>query len=251
MNVDCVLQVNPYAKLTDWVFGLVAMAILGNIVLIATVGVSWLTTLWNFFVGTIFIVQISGLDVLVHTRMLTNQFFLCVCRCGCIKICINAHLVKDEVLPEPLFTKLENREGGDTENENSYTGDNNVQMCTAVESLLKPLSVLWWWNLTTIFASTLCLGLIFLLLTMWNETVTLLYVFLVRLLQWPNDIFIFFGWDYWRFQENFNPRCSVIFPNLDNILQFFKVEIMKCLYMTVDFLWMNRKMLRLPLVVTL
>lgn len=32
-------KVNPYAKLTDWVFGLVAMAILGNIVLIATVGV--------------------------------------------------------------------------------------------------------------------------------------------------------------------------------------------------------------------
>jgi len=32
-------NVNPYAKLTDWVFGLVAMAILGNIVLIATVGV--------------------------------------------------------------------------------------------------------------------------------------------------------------------------------------------------------------------
>lgn len=37
------LQVNPYAKLTDWVFGLFAMAILGNIVLIATVGVSLLT----------------------------------------------------------------------------------------------------------------------------------------------------------------------------------------------------------------
>lgn len=32
-------NVNPYAKLTDWVFGLVAMAIVGNIVLIATVGV--------------------------------------------------------------------------------------------------------------------------------------------------------------------------------------------------------------------
>lgn len=32
-------KVNPYAKLTDWVFGLVAMAILGNLILIATVGV--------------------------------------------------------------------------------------------------------------------------------------------------------------------------------------------------------------------
>lgn len=32
-------KVNPNAKLTDWVFGLVAMAILGNLILIATVGV--------------------------------------------------------------------------------------------------------------------------------------------------------------------------------------------------------------------
>lgn len=32
-------KVNPYAKLTDWVFGLVAMGIIGNIVLIKTVGV--------------------------------------------------------------------------------------------------------------------------------------------------------------------------------------------------------------------
>ncbi|KAG0570068.1 hypothetical protein KC19_6G136400 [Ceratodon purpureus] len=31
--------VNPYAKLQDWVFGLITLAILGNIVLIATVGV--------------------------------------------------------------------------------------------------------------------------------------------------------------------------------------------------------------------
>lgn len=32
-------KVNPYAKLIDWVFGLVAMGIIGNIVLIKTVGV--------------------------------------------------------------------------------------------------------------------------------------------------------------------------------------------------------------------
>jgi len=32
-------KVNPYAKVTDWMFGLVAMAIVGNIVLIKTIGV--------------------------------------------------------------------------------------------------------------------------------------------------------------------------------------------------------------------
>ncbi len=33
------VQVNPYAKVTDWMFGVVAVVIIANIVMIATLGV--------------------------------------------------------------------------------------------------------------------------------------------------------------------------------------------------------------------
>ena len=35
------MQVNPYAKLTDWEFGLIATAMVSNVVLIAAIGESF------------------------------------------------------------------------------------------------------------------------------------------------------------------------------------------------------------------